>query len=74
MENLAVAVITVELRCDVDPRRLFGKLLREETYTIDRSTNLMEFSCDRCRRTTGAVRVLHRFNILGELVETETII
>lgn len=65
--------VTVELRCDQDPRRMFGKLLRDEAMTIDRNTNLMEFSCDRCRRITGAVTVLHRFNILGELVESETV-
>lgn len=53
---------------------MFGKLLRDEKMTIDRATNLMEFSCDRCRKRTGAVSVLHRFNILGELVESETIV
>jgi hypothetical protein len=58
------------MRCDRDPRRLFGKMLLEDRPRIDSLTNLMEFSCDKCRRITGAVAVYHRFNILGELVET----
>jgi hypothetical protein len=52
---------------------LFAKLLLDGKPRIDALTNLIEFSCDRCRRETGAVRVLHRFDITGELVETETI-
>jgi hypothetical protein len=62
----------IELRCDRDPQRMFGKLLNTSPVRVDPGTNLMEFSCDKCRRATGAKLVLHRFNILGELVETET--
>jgi hypothetical protein len=64
-------MIEVELRCDRDPRRMFGKLLRDESVRIDSTSNLMEFACDRCRKATGAVQVYHRFDILGVLVETE---
>ncbi len=60
----------IEMRCDQDPRRLFGKMRLDQKPRIDSLTNLMEFACDKCRKQTGAVQVFHRFNILGELVET----
>lgn len=62
--------VVVELRCDRDPQRLFGKLIQTEKPRIDPATNLLEFACDKCRREFGVRRVLHRFNILGDLVET----
>lgn len=67
---------TVEIRCPVGPKRLLSKLrLSGETPTIT-NDNLIEFSCDDCKRTLRkagkkAFRVLHRFNLLGTLVETE---
>lgn len=65
----------VELRCPVGPRALLAKLVQsgeKESYTSD---NLMELSCRDCckqlRKTNPNVkRVLHRFNIFGELVES----
>jgi hypothetical protein len=40
--------------------------------------NLVELSCDDCKKTMRqqgkpVLRVLHRFNLLGELVESEAI-
>lgn len=61
----------VEMRCPVESQRMFGKLLVAGAYTI--TDNLMEFSCDRCRKAQGVVRVLHRFNLAGELVQTEVV-
>lgn len=62
----------VEIRCDKFKRRLFGRLLTEEGLTIVPG-NLFEFSCRDCAKAERAVRVLHRFNVLGELVETEVL-
>ncbi len=66
---------TVELRCPVGPRRLFSKLRlagQEPTFTVD---NLIEFACTDCRkelrsRGVEASFVLHRYNFVGELIET----
>jgi hypothetical protein len=61
----------IEIRCPANPRRLFLK--------VDRPTvvagNLIEVACVDCRNTarhTGktVTRVLHRFNVVGDLVET----
>ncbi len=67
---------TVEVRCPVGPRKLFTKLkLGEEFATMVPDSNLIEFTCRDCAkalsRSTGqTVRVFHRFNFAGELVET----
>lgn len=66
----------VEVRCPVGPRRLFAKLrLGQERARFLQPDNLIEFSCSDCSgnlsRTEGrALRVLHRYNVLGELVQT----
>lgn len=60
----------VEVACDVGPRRLFAKLRLAGERPVVTDDNLMEFSCDNCRRREGEP-VLHRYNLLGELVETE---
>jgi hypothetical protein len=59
----------------VGPRRLFTKLrLGEESARMIQPANLIEFSCRDCagRRgcVDGPVRVFHRFNFVGELIET----
>lgn len=65
----------VNLRCPVGPRALLAKLVQSgEKETYD-SWNLMELSCRDCSRTAkktdpNVKRVVHRFNILGELVES----
>ena len=62
-------MLWLELRCAENPSRMFGKLLVEQGAVVN-SDNLLEFACRDCR-TEGVRRVLHRFNVLGELVETE---
>jgi hypothetical protein len=58
--------LTVDFRCPVHTRRLFFRLLRTPGARIDPTSNLLEI---RCRDCGG---VLHRYNLLGELVETIT--
>jgi hypothetical protein len=65
----------VEVRCPVGPQRLLSKLrLTGESphYTDD---NQVEFACQDCKRTLRlrgrqVSRVLHRYNFLGDLVQT----
>lgn len=66
---------TVEIRCPVGPRRLLSKLLvaGEKPHVVE--GNLIEFACDDCKRTLRqqgriVIRVLHRYDLAGELVET----
>lgn len=57
----------VELRCPYG--RLFAKVIMDGHI----SDNLFEVACYDCAkasRSHGVVRVLHRFNVIGELVET----
>lgn len=69
----------IELRCDANPRRLFAKIKQETGKpppVVD--GNLLEIACRDCARSArdgdASVRqVLHRFNLLGELVETEIV-
>ncbi len=69
---------TVEVRCPVGPRRLFTKLkLGEEFATFVQPENLIEFTCSDCakrisREQGRPLRVYHRFNFIGELVQTST--
>lgn len=61
-----------ELRCDVNPSKLLGKVQRPMVIT---DGNLIEIACDDCKRRHRAggaqvERVLHRFDVTGELVET----
>lgn len=67
----------VELRCPNGPGdgRLFMKLLREGQGPVFTDGNLMEFSCGDCTRTLRkagkqVTRVLHRYNFLGQMVES----
>lgn len=67
----------VELRCPVgDPGRLFAKVILSEDQPRVTSSNLLEVACQNCRRhmrgegRTDVEFVLHRFDILGRLVET----
>lgn len=65
--------VAVEVRCPNGPRRLFSKLKlagEKPTYTDD---NLIEFACGDCRREMhdqSVTRVLHRYNFIGDLIET----
>ncbi len=64
---------TVELRCAANPRRLFAKLRHNEQLRIVPIDNLIEFKCRDCARDRKALAVFHRFNLAGELVETEVV-
>jgi hypothetical protein len=70
---MSEAVVT-EVRCPSGAQRLFTKLRLREAVIID--GNLIEFGCHDCRkrlnREGGAwvEYVLHRYNMVGELVET----
>lgn len=64
-----------EIRCPEDPRRLFSKLIQEGGKPVITDGNLIEFACQNCKKTllsrgVEVSRVLHRYNIAGELVET----
>jgi hypothetical protein len=66
----------VEVRCPVGPRKLFTKLkLGEEFARRVEPGNLIEFTCSDCARRIGReqqrpVRVYHRFDFIGELINT----
>lgn len=66
----------VEVRCPVGPRRLFAKFrLSGGTSPHVTNDNLVEFACSDCRkdlarRDPKVVRVLHRYNFFGELIES----
>lgn len=60
----------VEVRCPNGPQRLFTKLrLGEESARYIQPGNLIEFSCSDCSKNRDR-RFFHRYNFLGELVET----
>lgn len=66
----------MELRCPVGPRRLFALMRqRNETPSYVQPDNLIEFTCYDCRhemerRGKRIKRVLHRYSMGGELIET----
>jgi hypothetical protein len=69
-------VTVVEVRCPVGPRKLFTRIkLGEEQYAYVPERNLIEFSCGDCSRRMSRergepLRVYHRFNFIGDLMET----
>lgn len=72
---MTTTVEVVDLRCPVGPRQLLLKLHTTGERAHVNDDNLMEISCRDCTRTArrsdpGVVRVLHRFNFIGELVES----
>lgn len=69
---------TLEVRCPVGPRKLLAKLQLAGEQPAIVSGNLIEFSCRDCAREmrfddSTVKTVLHRFDILGELIESETV-
>jgi hypothetical protein len=67
--------IEVELRCPTGPQRLFTKLRLAGEKPKYVEGNLIEFSCPECRKTlrsrgTVVSHVFHRYNFLGELIES----
>jgi hypothetical protein len=74
-----VTVTEVEIRCPVGSMRLLAKVLRSGEACVNEELNLIEFACHDClraqkRRAPGreVSRVLHRYNVAGQLVETVT--
>lgn len=69
--------LTFEFRCPSTHGRLFGKNVTDHRPTIT-DGNLLEFACGDCKREAKhrgepAALVLHRFNCIGELIETEVV-
>lgn len=68
-------MITVEVRCPVGPQKLFTKLKLGEESGGYLPNGLIEFSCSDCAKRIGRVmqqrvRVFHRFDFAGELIQT----
>lgn len=69
----------VDLRCPLGARKLLAKVRKTgESHGIVEG-NLLELACRDCRNNLSNDEgkrpntVLHRFNILGELIESEVI-
>lgn len=67
--------LEVELRCPTGPRKLFAKLRLQGAQPVVTSDNLVELACQDCRRRMRSegkdvALVLHRFDIVGQLIET----
>jgi hypothetical protein len=65
----------VELRCPIGPKALLAKVIKQGDGTRRTEGNLLELACRDCakqlrKKNPEVKRVLHRFNILGELVES----
>ena len=66
----------IELRCPLGPRALLAKsVVLGDVAHVNKELNLMEISCRDCckaarQRNPKTKRVLHRFNVLGQLVES----
>lgn len=61
----------VDVRCPANPSKLLMKLRIGDAVIVD--GNLIEVACDDCRRRLrpARVRVLHRFDLAGHLIETD---
>lgn len=67
-----------EIRCPIGPKRLFAKVISEGKRPHVTEVNLFEFSCDDCKRALrkrgeDIFRVLHRYDLGGEYVESEVL-
>lgn len=66
----------IELRCPLGPRALLAKsVLLGDPAGMNLDLNLMEITCRDCAKLAratdpGVRRVKHRFNVLGQLVES----
>jgi hypothetical protein len=71
-------VPTVDIKCPVGPRKLLMKLQLNGEKPSFAEGNLIELACDDCKkrlrqRRMAVARVLHRYNFLGELIESEIV-
>lgn len=68
----------VDLRCPVGPRQLLGRARVGDHVPVHvNANNLVELSCRDCTKNArqfdpAVIRVIHCFNIAGELVESLT--
>ena len=67
-----------EVRCPEPFGKLLFKLRQDGERPVYVDGTLIELACDDCKRRLRAegepiVRVLHRFNVLGECSETVTV-
>lgn len=65
----------VELRCPLGPKALLAKVVKLGDHAVRTTDNLLELACRDCARASrrddpSVIRVVHRFNVLGELVES----
>lgn len=70
-----MTITAVELRCPVGAKRLLAKVVSDGNKPQINSDNLLELACKDCARNArqfdaSVVRILHRFNVIGELVES----
>jgi hypothetical protein len=68
----------VELRCPEGMGKLLAKTRVDGPGATTTAAGLVEVACNNCARAHRArgvfvVHVLHRFNLLGELVDTEIV-
>lgn len=65
----------VVVKCPVNPARVFMRLRLGDPTVAIVTGNLIEVDCRDCRRDQDPrpARVLHRYNPVGELIETETV-
>lgn len=68
----------VELRCNSNPLRLLAKIRQPQSGVEIVEGNLIEIACDHCKRThrqrdPEVKLVVHRWNVVGELIETEVV-
>lgn len=68
----------LDLRCPYGPKQLLAKVTRENPEDVGMSADrlTLDIACRDCakqaRKTNPKVRrAIHKFNVLGELVETE---
>lgn len=66
---------TYDLRCPVGPGRLHAKVLTHGECPEIVEDNLVELACTDCKKALRAqgkqvFRVLHQFNLAGELVRS----
>lgn len=64
----------LDLRCPVSPSKMFARM--RSGMVVD--GNLVEIACPECARRyrkggDNVSRVLHRYNVLGDCIETEIV-
>lgn len=68
----------VDLRCPITPIKLFAKVKAADEDVLVLPDNVIEVACASCRKTLreqgrDVTYVLHRYNLLGECIETEVV-